>query len=82
MAVADSLTYVTRCIASAAARGLHVTPGQWRFYDVFGTFRLAVIAQQIYYRFHHGQTTNPAYGEFGDVVRILDARCTALLGAS
>ena len=24
---------------------------------------------------------NPAYGEFGDVVRILDARCTALLGA-
>ena len=65
----------------AAARGLHLTPGQWRFYDVFGTFRLAVIAQQIYYRFHHGQTTNPAYGEFGDVVRILDARCTALLGA-
>ena len=64
-----------------AARGLPVSAGQWRFYDVFGTFRLAVIAQQIFYRFHHGQTTNPAYGEFGDVVRILDARCTALLGA-
>ncbi len=27
----------------------------WRFYEVFGLFRLAVIAQQIYYRFHHGR---------------------------
>ena len=47
-------------------------PEQWRFYDVFGAFRLAVIAQQIYYRFHHGQTSNPAYGEFREVVRFLD----------
>ena len=39
------------------------------FYHVFGLFRLSVIAQQIYYRFHHGQTSNPAYGEFRDVVR-------------
>jgi aminoglycoside phosphotransferase (APT) family kinase protein len=63
----------------AAARGLEVTPEQWLFYDVFGAFRLAGIAQQIYYRFHHGQTSNPAYARFRDVVRILDARCTALL---
>ncbi|MGL4176048.1 MAG: phosphotransferase family protein [Dermatophilaceae bacterium] len=63
----------------AAARGLDVTTGQWRFYDVFGTFRLAVIAQQIYHRFHHGQTTNPAYGAFRDVVRYLDHRCRELL---
>jgi aminoglycoside phosphotransferase (APT) family kinase protein len=62
-----------------AARGLEVGPGEWRFYEVFGLFRLAVIGQQIYYRFHEGQTTNPAYGQFGDVVRYLDARCTALL---
>ena len=32
----------------------------WRFYEVFGLFRLAVIVQQIYYRYHHGQTRNPA----------------------
>ena len=57
-----------------------MTPGQWRFYDVFGAFRLAVIAQQIYYRFHRGQTSNPAYGEFREVVRFLDHRCTALIG--
>jgi aminoglycoside phosphotransferase (APT) family kinase protein len=35
------------------ARGLDVTPEQWRFYEVFGIFRLAGIAQQIYFRFHH-----------------------------
>lgn len=64
-----------------AARGLEVTPGQWRFYEVFGAFRLAVIAQQIYYRFHHGQTTNPAYGAFRDVVHHLDQRCGALVAA-
>ena len=63
------------------AMGYRVTPEQWRFYEVFGAFRLAVIAQQIYYRFHHGQTSNPAYGEFADVVRLLDHRCAALVGA-
>lgn len=31
------------------------------FYQVFGYFRLAGIIQQIYYRYHHGQTTNPAF---------------------
>lgn len=56
-----------------------MTPEQWRFYEVFGLFLLAVIAQQIYYRFHHGQTTNPAYGAFLDVVRYLDVRCTRLV---
>ena len=66
----------------AGARGLVVTPEQWRFYDVFGSFRLAVIAQQIYYRFHAGQTTNPAYGEFREVVRFLDQHCTSLIRAS
>jgi len=65
-----------------AARGLEVTPEQWRFYEVFGAFRLAVIAQQIYYRFHEGQTTNLAYGEFRDVVRFLDQRCAALVGGT
>src|SRR5918993_912981 len=66
----------------ASARRLEVTPGQWRFYDVFGAFRLAAIAQQIYYRFHRGETSNPAYGEFREVVRFLDHRCAALLGAT
>jgi aminoglycoside phosphotransferase (APT) family kinase protein len=66
----------------SAARDLEVTHEQWRFYDVFGAFRLAVIAQQIYYRFHEGQTSNPAYGEFREVVRFLDHHCTALISDS
>ena len=66
----------------ADARRAAGHPGQWRFYEVFGAFRLAVIAQQIYYRFHHGQTSNPAYGEFREVVRFLDHRCAALVGAA
>jgi aminoglycoside phosphotransferase (APT) family kinase protein len=62
-----------------ARTGLVVTPEQWRFYEVFGLFRLAVIAQQIYYRFHQGQTTNEAYAGFLPVVQYLDQRCHRLV---
>jgi aminoglycoside phosphotransferase (APT) family kinase protein len=60
-------------------RGLSVTPEQWRFYEVFGLFRLGVIAQQIYYRYHHGQTTNEAYAVFLDVATYLETRCNRLI---
>jgi aminoglycoside phosphotransferase (APT) family kinase protein len=62
-----------------ARRGLSVTPDQWRFYEVFGLFRLGVIAQQIYYRYHHGQTTNEAYARFLPMVHLLEARCRRLV---
>lgn len=39
-------------------------PENWTFYEVYGLFRLSVIAQQIYFRYHHGQTTNPAFRHF------------------
>jgi aminoglycoside phosphotransferase (APT) family kinase protein len=55
--------------------GRVVTPEQWRFYEVFGLFRLAVIAQQIWYRFFHGQTHNEAYAVFGPAVAHLEQRC-------
>ena len=45
--------------------GFDLTPEQWRFYEVFGLFRNAVIAQQIYYRYFHGQTTNELFAMFG-----------------
>ncbi len=73
------LTRAEMVAGYAARTGREVTPEQWRFYEVFGLFRLAVIAQQIYYRFHEGQTTNPAYGAFVDLVRVLDARCSRLV---
>ncbi|MDQ1418272.1 MAG: hypothetical protein QOJ52_234 [Acidimicrobiaceae bacterium] len=47
----------------------------WVFYEVFGLFRLAVIMQQIYYRYHRGQTTNPAFKDFCFLVTYLEERC-------
>ena len=61
-------------------RGYDLPPGQWRFYEVFGIFRLGVIAQQIYYRYFHGQTTNEAYAIFGPAARFLEQRCLDLIG--
>lgn len=52
----------------------------WVFYEVFGLFRLAGIAQQIYYRFHHGQTTNPVFRDFGVFVGYLESRCRSVAG--
>jgi len=62
--------------------GYSLTPEQWRFYEVYGLFRLGVIAQQIYYRYFHGQTTNEAYAVFGPAARHLEERCNAIIGAS
>jgi aminoglycoside phosphotransferase (APT) family kinase protein len=45
--------------------------GNYDFYYVFGLFRLAVIAQQIYYRFKLGQTKNPKFQAFGIFVTVL-----------
>jgi aminoglycoside phosphotransferase (APT) family kinase protein len=57
-----------------------VTEEQWRFYEAFGLFRLAVIAQQIYYRYFHGQTHNPAYAVFGEATTYLERRCREVIG--
>lgn len=51
----------------------------WAFYEVFGLFRLAGIAQQIYYRYHHKQTRNPAFKKFWLVVHALHWRCLKLM---
>jgi len=56
-------------------------PADWRFYEVFGLFRLAAIIQQIYYRYHHGQTRNPAFRRFWILVNYFDWRCRRLLRA-
>jgi aminoglycoside phosphotransferase (APT) family kinase protein len=60
--------------------GRTVTAEQWRFYEVFGLFRLAVIAQQIWYRYYHRQTTNEAYAVFGPAVGYLEQRCRTVVG--
>lgn len=45
------------------------------FYEVYGYFRLVGIVQQIYYRYHHKQTTNPAFKNLWLFVHYLLHRC-------
>lgn len=47
----------------------------FRFYEVYGLFRLAGIVQQIYYRYHHKQTRNPAFKNMWQFVHYLMYRC-------
>jgi aminoglycoside phosphotransferase (APT) family kinase protein len=54
-------------------------PDNWVFYEVYGLFRLAVIAQQIYYRYHHKQTRNPAFKNFWVLINYLHWRCRKLI---
>jgi aminoglycoside phosphotransferase (APT) family kinase protein len=42
------------------------------FYFCFGLFRLAVIAQQIYYRFYHGQTKDERFNLLIMAVQVLE----------
>lgn len=60
-----------------AQRGL--SPAQWAFYEVYGLFRLAVIAQQIYYRYHHKQTTNRQFRHLWMAVNYLLWRCKRII---
>lgn len=57
--------------------GMHTS--NWTFYEVFGMFRLAVIAQQIYYRYYHKQTSNPAFKNFWLIIHALHVRCLKLI---
>jgi aminoglycoside phosphotransferase (APT) family kinase protein len=54
----------------AERSGLNVD--RFDFYYCFGLFRLAVIAQQIYYRFYHGQTKDDRFGILVVAVKILE----------
>ncbi|MCX6396912.1 MAG: phosphotransferase family protein [Propionibacteriales bacterium] len=59
--------------------GYSVTEEEWKFYEVYGLFRFAVIAQQIYYRYFHGQTTNEMYAMFGQAVHYYEDRCLRVI---
>lgn len=56
-------------------RATGIVPGNWAFYEVYGLFRLSAIVQQIYYRFYHKQTRNPAFRKFWIIVHYLHRRC-------
>lgn len=52
------------------------------FYYCFGMFRLAVIAQQIYYRYCHGQTKDKRFGMLIFVVHILERAARRVMEAA
>ena len=51
----------------------------WAFYEAYGLFRLAVIIQQIYYRYHHRQTHNPAFKPFWIMANYLGWRARRVI---
>lgn len=57
------------------ARGISVD--DFRFYRVFGLFRLAVITQQIYYRYYHRQTGDARFSALGPMTQVLVRRAEA-----
>jgi aminoglycoside phosphotransferase (APT) family kinase protein len=51
------------------AKGTGRDLSQIGYYEVLGIFKLAVILQQIYYRFRRGQTQDTRFQNFGDRVK-------------
>jgi aminoglycoside phosphotransferase (APT) family kinase protein len=62
--------------------GQRVTHREWAWYEVFGLFRVAVIAQQVYKRYLAKQTTNKAFRLFGLAVVMLELRCRRIIARS
>lgn len=54
----------------AERSGIHID--SFDFYLAFGLFRLAVIVQQIYYRFYHGQTSDERFKTLIGFVHVLE----------
>ena len=55
------------------------TLSSFDFYLCFGLFRLAVIAQQIYYRFYHGQTRDERFGMLIVAVQVLERAAVKIM---
>ncbi len=51
----------------------------WPFYQVFGLFRLAVIAQQIYKRYVEGKTKDERFAAFGQLTSVLAGQCERII---
>jgi aminoglycoside phosphotransferase (APT) family kinase protein len=49
-----------------------------RYYETFALFKVAVVIQQIYYRYRRGQTDDPRFATFGDRVAFLAREAVAL----
>ena len=61
--------------ASASGRDLSLAP----YYEVFGLFKLAVVLQQIYYRYYTGQTRDQRFANFPHRIRGLAEAATLVM---
>ncbi|GIZ11861.1 phosphotransferase family protein [Pseudomonas sp. NCCP-436] len=52
------------------------------FYYTYGLFRLAGIVQQIYYRFHHGQTQDKRFSQFIHMNKLLEQMSLQVISKS
>jgi aminoglycoside phosphotransferase (APT) family kinase protein len=77
--VTDRPGYFTReeIIARYAARSGGDLSGI-RYYEIFAVFKIAVVIQQIYYRYAHGQTKDPRFATFDARVGYLARHAAAL----
>lgn len=61
--------------AEKTARDLRALP----WHEVLGVFKLAVIVQQIFYRFHRGQTADERFRHFDQRVRVLTHQAAKMI---
>jgi len=59
---------------------MNIDCDDFTFYRIYGLFRLAGIIQQIYYRFHHGQTKDKRFASFFMMVAHLEKLCLGIIG--
>jgi len=52
-------------------------PASVPYYQVFGMFKMAVVIQQIYFRYYNGQTQDQRFAPMEDLARALFARAAA-----
>ncbi|MCW7753686.1 phosphotransferase family protein [Desulfobotulus sp. H1] len=69
-------------VVAAYARKTGRNVDNFDFYYVFGLFRLAVIAQQIYYRFYHGQTKDQRFAFLVHAVGFFEEACQKMIGTN
>jgi aminoglycoside phosphotransferase (APT) family kinase protein len=78
-AVTDRPGYFTRDEIVARYAGLSGRDvSNIRFYEIFALFKIAVVIQQIYYRFKVGQTDDPRFARFDERVAFLAREAAAL----
>ncbi len=58
-----------------------IDTSDFRFYQVYGYWRLAVILQQIYFRYFHGQTKDERFKTFGMAAQNLGEHCQQLIAS-